>query len=93
MTRTTPFFNVYTICTMLTYGESAYNRDTMSLTHLSVENRMPKITLTIYACFRCGHQWLSRQKKDPKYCASCRSPYWDSPRRRYPTSDPQDDEG
>ena len=80
---------------MLTYCESAYNRDTMSLTHITrlrEEEKIPKITLTIYACFRCGHQWLSRQQQDPKYCAQCRSPYWDRKRTRPLPNDPQSDE-
>jgi len=34
-------------------------------------------------CYRCGHAW----KPDsidikPKVCPKCKSPYWDSPRKK-----------
>ena len=31
-------------------------------------------------CLRCGHQWQV-QGTEPGTCASCRSPYWNKPRR------------
>ena len=32
------------------------------------------------ACTRCGHIWIARVEW-PRTCASCRSPYWNRPRR------------
>lgn len=34
-----------------------------------------------YQCTRCGHTWIPRQTEPPKHCPSCKSPYWDRPRR------------
>jgi predicted Zn-ribbon and HTH transcriptional regulator len=34
-------------------------------------------------CERCGHQWDSRQKRPPTYCAGCRSRNWNSKARSY----------
>lgn len=31
-------------------------------------------------CLRCSWKWLDRGKGKPKVCASCHSPYWDTPR-------------
>lgn len=33
-----------------------------------------------YKCNRCGYTWTPR-KPNPKVCADCRSPYWNSPRK------------
>lgn len=34
-------------------------------------------------CFRCYHTWKKRVKSRPsKYCPSCKSPYWNRPRKR-----------
>jgi hypothetical protein len=31
---------------------------------------------------RCGHEWLSRDKKEkPRVCPKCKSPNWDRPRK------------
>ena len=38
------------------------------------------IKLPILKCLRCGHEWIPRQLKKPKYCASCNSPCWDRPK-------------
>jgi hypothetical protein len=46
----------------------------------------------VYVCERCGHEWIprdcgpgwdpnEREAPPPKVCASCKSPYWDRPRR------------
>lgn len=45
---------------------------------------MPTITLKGYQCERCGHKWLPKEdtKNKPKVCPKCKSPYWDTPRRK-----------
>ncbi len=42
---------------------------------------MPMSKIMGYACLRCGHTWLPRKGKTPKWCPSCKTPYWDKPRR------------
>jgi hypothetical protein len=46
------------------------------------------ITVTVYICNRCDHEWQARPniehphtKVPPTVCAGCKSPYWDKPRR------------
>ena len=34
-------------------------------------------------CERCGYEWLQRGRREPKVCASCRSPYWKKPLTPY----------
>jgi hypothetical protein len=41
-----------------------------------------QITVTQYVCERCGWEWLPREATKPRICPSCKSPYWDRPRRR-----------
>jgi len=41
------------------------------------------IKLPALKCLRCGYQWVARQSKYPKYCASCNSPYWNKPKVRF----------
>ena len=42
-----------------------------------------KITLEGYKCERCGWEWVPRNKKDsPIVCPNCKSPYWDTPRKK-----------
>ena len=49
------------------------------------------VTVPQYTCERCSHRWLPKRPESatPKTCANakCRSPYWDTPRRRV---DPDD---
>jgi predicted Zn-ribbon and HTH transcriptional regulator len=46
--------------------------------------RIP-ITEMGYKCERCGHEWLSRNKKrEPKVCPNCKSPYWNGPKKQTP---------
>ena len=34
-------------------------------------------------CYRCGHEWLSRNKKErPTVCPNCKNPYWHKPKRK-----------
>ena len=44
---------------------------------------MGKLVTNIFKCDRCGHIWCARSKDDkPKTCPKCRSPYWDTPRKK-----------
>ena len=52
---------------------------------------MAYTTIEGYLCDRCGYRWASRtgtglrDKKDPRVCAYCKSPYWNKPRKnRFP---------
>lgn len=44
---------------------------------------MQKIALTVmgYRCERCEHEWVPIWES-PRVCPSCKSPYWDVPRRK-----------
>jgi len=43
--------------------------------------RVP-ITIMGYKCERCGYEWLPRtDKKEPQTCPSCKSPYWNVPKK------------
>lgn len=33
-------------------------------------------------CLRCGYTWFTRKPCRSKVCARCRTPYWDTPRKR-----------
>ncbi len=45
---------------------------------------MPKVPITVmgYRCERCGHEWVPRMDSEPRVCAKCKSPYWNTPRTR-----------
>jgi DNA-directed RNA polymerase subunit RPC12/RpoP len=43
-------------------------------------SEMPK-ALQRQTCQRCGKAWWPRQSTKPARCPSCKSPYWDKPRR------------
>jgi rubrerythrin len=45
-------------------------------------------TFTVYRCERCGHEWIPRGDRPPDVCPSptCKSPYWDRPRRQQPAA-------
>ncbi len=32
-------------------------------------------------CKRCGHSWIPRSEKSPKFCPKCNSPYWQTERK------------
>ena len=32
-------------------------------------------------CERCKHTWYPRTPKKPKVCPSCKTPYWNEPRK------------
>ncbi|OPX57333.1 MAG: hypothetical protein A4E30_01682 [Methanomassiliicoccales archaeon PtaB.Bin215] len=43
------------------------------------------MSVPIYTCKRCGHEWAGRQgRPKPKTCPhpKCRSPYWDRERTK-----------
>ena len=48
---------------------------------------MAYATIEGYLCERCGYRWAARNgtgvrdKKDPRVCAKCKSPYWNKPRK------------
>jgi hypothetical protein len=37
----------------------------------------------ICRCLRCGHRWVKRIDGQPKFCAHCNSPYWNTPKGAY----------
>jgi predicted Zn-ribbon and HTH transcriptional regulator len=39
-----------------------------------------EIIIRTVKCERCGHKWAPRVE-NVKTCPSCRSPYWDTPRK------------
>ena len=39
------------------------------------------IVLPHLSCQRCGHSWIPRRPQKPRVCPTCRSPYWDRPRK------------
>jgi DNA-directed RNA polymerase subunit RPC12/RpoP len=42
-----------------------------------------KIVVDGYKCERCKHEWIPRSKKklNPIICPSCKSPYWNIPKK------------
>lgn len=47
-----------------------------------VETGEYEIVIDELHCLRCGHTWLPRSDKKPKWCPNCNSPYWDKPRQK-----------
>ena len=44
---------------------------------------MGKATIEAFKCDRCQYVWSPKQKEiKPLTCPKCRSPFWDTPRRR-----------
>ena len=43
--------------------------------------KMVKITADGYKCYRCGHEWIPRNKDPARVCPNCKSPYWYIPRK------------
>jgi predicted Zn-ribbon and HTH transcriptional regulator len=36
-----------------------------------------------FQCERCGHQWVPLDiNKEPRVCPKCKSPYWNTKRKR-----------
>jgi hypothetical protein len=48
--------------------------------------KLPTLT-----CLRCGYSWYPRSPDPPRVCASktCKSPYWDRPRKNRTATDKQ----
>ena len=43
---------------------------------------MAKVKLDGFRCERCDHEWVPREKgQEPRVCPSCKSPYWNKPRK------------
>lgn len=43
---------------------------------------MGEIKLNGFYCERCNHKWVPRNGKRPIVCPKCKSPYWDTPRKK-----------
>jgi len=43
--------------------------------------QMVKITADGFRCFRCGHEWIPRNKDPARVCPNCKSPYWYIPKK------------
>jgi predicted Zn-ribbon and HTH transcriptional regulator len=46
---------------------------------------MPIVEIKVkgFRCERCGHEWVPRDiEQEPKVCPKCKSPYWNTPRRK-----------
>ncbi|MBS3108351.1 hypothetical protein J4409_00610 [Candidatus Woesearchaeota archaeon] len=42
-----------------------------------------EITRKGFKCERCGHEWIPNDiKTEPTVCPSCKSPYWNKPKRK-----------
>jgi len=41
-----------------------------------------KVAAWSFTCERCGYQWVSLAADKPLRCSRCKSPYWDTPRRK-----------
>jgi DNA-directed RNA polymerase subunit RPC12/RpoP len=40
-----------------------------------------QVSVTMYKCERCKHEWIPRNEEKPTICPKCKSPYWDKPRK------------
>jgi len=40
------------------------------------------VTRKVWKCDVCNHQWLSRDNKEPKRCARCKTPYWNEGKKK-----------
>jgi len=52
----------------------------MMMLSLTMEGK-DMVKLPTVKCNRCGHEWIPRVE-NPKWCAKCRSPYWNKKRVR-----------
>ena len=41
-----------------------------------------EITVKKCTCERCGHDWVTRGIEMPKVCPRCKSPYWNTPKKK-----------
>jgi predicted Zn-ribbon and HTH transcriptional regulator len=61
-------------------GKTSGKGISLTSTHSYYKGTADTIKLPILKCLRCGHEWIPRQLKKPKYCASCNSPCWNKPK-------------
>jgi len=40
-----------------------------------------KVTIPVWVCAVCGHEWRSKDNAKPLRCAGCKTPYWDAKRK------------
>lgn len=46
-----------------------------------------KVPIMGHRCYRCKHEWRPNNlQAKPRVCPSCKSPYWDKPRKNGKTS-------
>lgn len=43
---------------------------------------MATIQMLGYRCERCDHKWAPREDALPRVCPRCKSPYWNTARKR-----------
>jgi DNA-directed RNA polymerase subunit RPC12/RpoP len=45
-----------------------------------------RISVMGYRCTRCGHEWVPMRSSvgPPRVCPTCKSPYWDRPKKEAP---------
>ena len=47
---------------------------------------MCKVTIKKRRCLRCEHRWYPKPKEGkvtkPMVCPKCKSPYWDTPKKK-----------
>lgn len=48
---------------------------------IAVVEGMVIVRLPGWRCLRCHHEWVPRKPTTPKVCPTCKSPYWNLPRR------------
>ena len=66
----------------LSHYRTAASVDTTLRTVYTVSMPRKKMSVTVWVCSRCGHEWQSRDDTKPICCARCKSPFWDRPRRQ-----------
>lgn len=45
------------------------------------------ITLPVWTCKRCNHEWIGKSQDKPTICPKCKTPYWDRPRKEKEVKD------
>ena len=48
----------------------------------NIKNSGHNILIKGNKCYRCCHEWISREMKKPAVCPKCKSPYWDKPKTK-----------
>jgi rubrerythrin len=52
------------------------------LRHITDGKRPLYIVSDVLICGRCSHTWRPEGDNPPAVCPTCKSPYWDKPRKR-----------